>query len=131
MPQFLDNADVEGLSELLEGHRIVNAELTRQGDSEGFLLLDDGTMLELFGNEGCGGCSSGWYDLTHVAKVDNIITRVRVVEDPDDEFGGGRGVYEIFVFTENEKVNVATFTGTDGNGYYGSGFSVRVRRQGE
>jgi hypothetical protein len=27
---------------------------------------------------------------------------------------------------DNEQINVATFEGSDGNGYYGTGFSITV-----
>lgn len=129
---------MESLSDVLVGRKIVHAEIG--GDNypqvgyyqraEGALVLDDGTKLYLAGNEGCGGCSSGWYELEHVATVDNVITRVRVVEDPDNddrEYTGGK--YEIFVYADNEKVNIATFKGSDGNGYYGSGFTFEVVRE--
>ena len=53
---MLNECDEEGLKDLLVGHKI-----TQVVDST--LTLDDGTSLYFVGNEGCGGCSSGWYDL--------------------------------------------------------------------
>lgn len=128
-----------GLSDILVGRKIVHAEMGGNYPSfgydkpEGLLVLDDGTKLYLVGNEGCGGCSAGWYELESVATVDNIVTSVKVVEDPRDDYSDcdGEGKYEIFVFANNEKINVATFTGDDGNGYYGSGFAFHVVKAGE
>jgi hypothetical protein len=58
---------------------------------------------------------------------------VNIVSDPDDtvdrEDTGGK--YQIFVYADNEMINVATFTGSDGNGYYGSGFTFEVVRDQE
>jgi hypothetical protein len=65
---------MESLSDVLVGRRIVRAEmggeypvLNYYEKAEGMLVLDDGTKLYLAGNEGCGGCSNGWYELQHVA----------------------------------------------------------------
>lgn len=129
---------MESLTDVLVGRRIVDAVVDRDFPvvidygikPEGMLVLDDGTKLYLAGNEGCGGCSSGWYELECLSTVDNIITDVKIVEDPDDDYEreGSGGRYEIFVYADNKKVNVATFSGTDGNGYYGSGFRFLVVR---
>lgn len=29
--------------------------------NDGIITLDDGTELHIDGNDGCGGCESGWY----------------------------------------------------------------------
>lgn len=99
------------------------------------VLLDDGSELELIPNNGCGGCGSGWYALEKLAKSgelpDNIITKVTIV-DKDYEKGYERRTrYKLFVFADNQKVNLATFDGSDGNGYYGTGFDIEVRGQRE
>lgn len=145
--EHLNQDDADRISELLVGRRIVSAELGSfaapddnkhrslfgPDHSEGLLILDDGTELYLEGNDGGCACSAGCYPLMHVAKVDNVITSARVYASPtgddywDDEING-EGVYQIFVFADNEEINVASFEGSDGNGYYGTGFSITVRR---
>lgn len=96
-------------------------------------MLDDGTELYLKSNEGCPGCDSGWYSLVKVAITDNIITSARVHCAPDDpsDFRSGKGVYQIFVFAEDREINVASFEGSDGNGYYGTGFALTVVAPGQ
>lgn len=90
------------------------------------LLLDDGTRLELVGNYGCAGCTSGGYDLTELNGCGNIVTKVELENLPHD--GDGEGVYRIFVYADNQRINLATFTGSDGNGWYGTGYSITVTR---
>lgn len=116
-----DENDDEALSALLIGHKV-----TKVADDT--LMLDDGTELTLAGNEGGCSCGAGDYELRELNAVDNIITRVEIVRDPDDEDRDAPGLYEIFVYADNQKINLARFEGSDGNGYYGTGFSVRVRR---
>lgn len=45
--------------------------------------------------------------------------------DPQEDTHEGH--YRIFVFTENQRINLMQFDGTDGNGYYGTGFWLLVR----
>jgi len=132
------NSSDEDLSKVFEGRKIVHAEkggeYPRMGYSvpEGLLVLDDGTKLYLAGNDGGCACSAGCYPLAHVATVDNIITRAEIYSSPDtDDDERGEGVYRIFVFADAEKINVAEFQGSDGNGYYGTGFELIVVRPGE
>lgn len=95
--------------------------------SENTLTLDDGHTLVLSGNEGCGGCASGWYELTELNGVDNKITWVSFEDNPDYERDDGSdGSYRIFVLADNTRINLATFEGSDGNGYYGTGYSIQV-----
>lgn len=112
------------IERLLVGRRIVRVDLV--GGVEGsHFALDDGTVVKLLGNVGCAGCPSGSYDLTHLEGVDNVITAVGFNDSPNDSYG--EGIYQIFVFANNEQVNLATFEGTDGNGYYGTGYHLLVR----
>ena len=60
--------------------------------------------------------------------MDNIITNVVFHNDPACDYGDGEGVYSIFVYAENKKINLVTFEGSDGNGYYGTGYYVTVRK---
>ena len=90
------------------------------------LLLSDGTKVQVVGNADC--CA--YYDLKHLGEVENIITNVEVFEDPNGDYYDKPfdepGVYRLFVFTGEEKINLAEFEGTDSNGYYGTGFWLEV-----
>ena len=112
--------DAVGIEMVLVGHSVAVV-------NEDTLLLDDGTELVLFGNMGCAGCPSGEYNLTELNGVDNIITKVELVNSPTD---GDDGLYQIFVYADNVKVNLATFAGSDGNGWYGTGYKINVKRKG-
>ena len=114
---LLDEEDAAAIETLLVGHSVTKV-------SDGTLVLDDGTKLQLAGNMGCAGCINGQYDLTTLNGIDNIITKVELVNNPSD----GLGQYYIFVYAENVKVNLATFEGSDGNGYYGTGYTIQVQR---
>lgn len=122
----------EELRALLVGKSVVSAE---RADLDGYsyyptevgiLTLSDGTKLTVGGNVGGCSCGAGDYDLTVLNRVDNIITNVQVIEPPERSYGERSGAYQIFVFADNEVINLATFEGDDGNGYYGTGFWVEV-----
>lgn len=114
-------SDERGIKDLLLGRTV-------QKVGEDHLLLDDGKVVKLVGNDGGCACSAGCYYLTELNEVPNIITNVEVYSDPAGDDEDGEGVYRIFVYAENRKINLATFEGTDGNGYYGTGFHILVRR---
>lgn len=136
--KYYDEKDGDEIAELLVGRRIVRAEMggdysdfpaqsSWDGNPEGLLELDDGMKLYLTGNDGGCACSAGCYPLKHVAATENVITSARLHCDPAEEDGEtGEGVYRIFVFAGAEEINVASFEGSDGNGYYGTGFSITV-----
>jgi hypothetical protein len=121
--------DVEEISKLLVGRRVEKV-------SENTLLLDDGTVLEVQGNEGGCSCGGGDYDLTELNSVDNAIMSVEVEERyksdeerGEDDWYGGSQVYTLFVYAENEKLKLAEFEGDDGSGYYGTGFQITVKKR--
>lgn len=121
-PEVLCQDDHSKISDLLVGRKV-----SKVGDDT--LVLDDGVELRLVGNDGCGGCPSGIYDLRELNSCDNIITKVKLVNSPKgDDDPKGDGIYRIFVYANNRKVNLATFEGTDGNGYYGTGYTIHVSR---
>lgn len=140
---------VERLKELLLGKKILFVHITDEppgGYEEGptgYLTLSDNTTIKVWGNDGGCACSAGCYPLAHLAEVDNIITNVEVEEKPggddtpcrtcgaeycieDGHEEGYEGYYRIFVYAENEKINMASFEGSDGNGYYGTGWWLDV-----
>lgn len=130
-PTVYDTPDSNTLTGLLEGRRVV--EVTEQQvpgrygygtDTLQVMVLDNGTRLAVRPNEGCGGCSSGWYDVQHLATVDNVITRAEAVIEDLDEYDAH--AYRVFVFTGNERINLLSVEGDDGNGYYGTGYELQV-----
>lgn len=96
--------------------------------ADGYLVLDDGTKAYIRGNEGCGGCSNGYYNLKHLATVDNVITSVRLATETScyDEYSDEDVSYRIFVYAGAEEINLMQVDGTDGNGYYGTGYEITV-----
>ena len=126
--------DTQHIVDTLLGRRIVqiiDKDPQKYAMREAEIVLDDGTSLLLEGHDGGCVCSAGCYDLEHLAslsEVDNIITKVEFYNDPAEDGGNGEGVYSIFVFADNQKINLATFVGSDGNGYYGTGYYITVRK---
>ena len=109
------------IEKLLLGHAVAKV-------AADHLLLDDGTLVRLVGNDGGCACSAGCYDLTTLNGVENIITSVEFEDSPDDDYLDlGDGTYKIFVFAGEQRINLATFEGSDGNGYYGTGYHIMVR----
>ena len=116
--------DLANLRRVLVGRSIYKA------DDE-HLVLDDGTRLRLVGNEGCGGCPNGEYALTWLGECHNAVTNVTVSEElvpnPDaPDYDALDRRFSLFVIAEDKRFPIAEFEGTDGNGYYGTGFWVEV-----
>lgn len=118
--KFLNETDTDEITNLLLYRRITKVE-------NNTLYLDNGTTLEIVGNEGCGGCSSGWYEVTELNECDNAITNVEFVCDGDTRNSSDDTSYKIFVYAENKRIKIAQVDGSDGNGYYGTGYSILVR----
>lgn len=106
------------IEELLLGHKIVADE------SSDSLILDNGVLLQINPNIGCGGCESGNYYLQHIASVNNAITNVEFVEEYDDDYHYKH--YKIFVIADGMTTELLDVYGTDGNGYYGTGYTIDV-----
>lgn len=129
----INEAETERITELLMGRRVEKV------DDE-HLVLDNGTVIKAIGHDGGCGCSAGCYDLSVLNGVDNVITKVefdyapagddedpRKSGHPDDPRDEWTGYYRVFVFADNKQINLMQFDGSDGNGYYGTGFSILVR----
>jgi len=132
----LNQDNEEEITRLLVGHKV-----TKVDDEH--LILDNGTVIKAIGHDGGCACSAGCYDLSVLNGVDNVITRVDFDYHPagdDDPWDGPNeakrcdpqqdnytGHYRIFVFAENQQINLMQFDGSDGNGYYGTGFEILVR----
>jgi len=143
--KLLNEEDRDEIEALLLGRRVV--------DVEGInLTLDNGVVIEALGGEGGCSCGAGDYDVEVLNRVNNAITRVEFdycpagddehrynpetgrydlvvnrTEHPDNPKDSYTGWYRIFVYAENEQINLMQFNGSDGNGYYGTGFALRVR----
>lgn len=117
---ILTEQDRDAIVELLLGRKVERVD-------DKTLRLDNGVRLTLRGNEGGCSCGAGDYELTQLNGVDNVITNVELVNNPADDFAPGEGVYRIFVFAGDERINLATFEGSDGSGYYGTGYSIEVQ----
>lgn len=118
---YYDENNKEEIRELLVGRKVIKV------DDE-TLTLDDGKTLVLAGNDGGCSCGAGDYYLRELNGCDNIITSVEFEDNPaDDTTDFYEGYYKIFVLADNNRINLATFEGSDGNGYYGTGYTIQVK----
>lgn len=81
-------------------------------------------MLQINPNIGCGACESGNYYLEHISSVNNAITNVEFVEEFEDDCYYEH--YKIFVIADGMTTELLDVYGTDGNGYYGTGYTIDV-----
>ncbi len=114
----------EKLSEMFVGRRILHASYSAEGSV--VYELDNGEKLELLPNEGCGGCENGYFALTAYENFPHVITRVEIDDDQQDTEYEGKATVRLFVYGEGLSTTLATVAGSEGNGYYGRGFSVRT-----
>ena len=105
------------IEELLLGHKVTV-------DDCGNLVLDNGVVLKIYPNIGCYGCESGNYYLQHISSVNNAITNVEFVEEFEDDCYYEH--YKIFVIADGVTTELLDVYGTDGNGYYGTGYTIDV-----
>ncbi len=122
MNKHLYYDDEKEIKELLMYRKIIKVD----NDT---LYLDNGVELQVLPNEGCGGCSNGWYGIEELNGCDNAITNVEFERErinPDDRWSEEYS-YKIFVYAEDTKIKIVQVDGDDGNGYYGTGYSIRVK----
>ena len=111
------------IEELLLYRKIVKVE----GET---LFLDNGIELKIKGNEGCC-CGAGWYKVTELNTCENAITNVEFVEDNDTKDDYDETSYKIFVLAADERIKILQVDGDDGNGYYGTGYTIYVTIKGD
>lgn len=122
----LNECNENEIKELLLGHKIVADE------NNDTLILDNGVLLQINPNSGCGGCESGNYYLQHIESVNNAITNVEFVNDyevNDDDYYDEEDYYQhyrIFVIADGVTTELLDVYGIDGNGYYGTGYTIDV-----
>lgn len=107
------SSDAGLYTQLLRGRYVTSID-------DGIITLDDGTELHIDGNDGCGGCESGWYWLENVYKQGSRRARIMsayVAYGEDDK--EPPSVYTIFVMVDGNptQLPLATVRGDDGNGY--------------
>lgn len=112
----LTSNDEDGIRSLFVGRSIVTAE-------DGVLTLDDGTQVELRGNDGSWGSSSGNYRVDQMLAHPHVITGVALANIREGE---SQRNYKIFVYSDSLFTEVASFRGDDGNGWYGTGYTLEV-----
>lgn len=122
MRDRIDGENIDEIKKLLLYKKIVEVHIIDQ--MSGTMTLDDGTVLRIVSNEGCGGCGNGWYMLEELNKCDNAITDVELVYDKR----GYDEVIQIFVIAEDRRVKVIDVYGDEGNGYYGRGFEIYIEK---
>ena len=105
------------IEELLLGHKVT-------ADDYDKLILDNGVVLQINPNIGCGACESGNYYLEHISSVNNAITNVEFVEEFEDDCYYEH--YKIFVIADGMTTELLDVYGTDGSGYYGTGYTIDV-----
>ena len=113
----------EVVKELLIGHSVKKV-------NEKTLELDNGVQLEFEGNEGCC-CGAGCYYIEELNDCNNVITNVEFDEeniiDDEDDYWNTSYSYKIFVYAENTRIKLLQCDGDDGNGYYGTGYHIKVK----
>ena len=118
------NYDGYELAELLE-QELVGKRITKITDEK--IVLDNGTVLDIEPNEGCGGCSAGWAEMDIDPYNPNIEAAVMNVEYKDTDKIRSDS-FKIFIYmADNTSITMEGNNGND-NGYYGSGFWVTVTR---
>ena len=96
--------------------------------SDDHMKLDNGTVILIDPNEGCGACTSGGYYLSDLNSCDNIITAVDFeTGEHKNRHGEEETIYRVFVVAEDKRINLYAVSGDDGNGYYGTGYVLYVR----
>ena len=131
--------DQEALNKVFLGRKIVKAEMfpneankpLSDDESGGWLTLNDGTKIEIRGLDGGCACRNGCYTITQLNTFDNIIVKVETVDLGDDCGEPGDVVLRVYaagyISSPDDGQTVVYSQGGD-NGYYGSGFSLYVRR---
>ena len=114
----LDQDDEKDIAKLLIGRRVVAVDGCD-------MTLDNGLILTVIPNSGCC-CGSGEYDIDYLNTVNNAITDVSVDEDRDEN-DYDRTIYTVYVIANGIKTPLIGVSGTDGNGYYGTGFKIECK----
>jgi hypothetical protein len=133
--EHYDHNSEKEIENLLLGRRIVDI-LVRENiniegfydDASGVMTLDDGTKIYVVPHVGGCSCGAGDYALTSLAKVDNVITSVRLESKSDESDYDGDTSYRIYIVADAVEINAVQIDGNDGNGCYGTGYDLIVKK---
>ena len=118
--------------DFLIGKSIIKVEEKIVKDDYGYLCdgyvltCNDGTIIEIGINEGCGGCGNGWSSFDDLKKLEdnnNVITNIKVAYKD----GWEEDKFKMFVYYEDGTINELNGDDGYGNGYYGGGFYVTIK----
>lgn len=110
-------------TQALAGQTIVAVE---HDGGRAVLQCENGTIVEITANDGCY-CGSGAYRIDRVQLVGGVIMSVTSSEEDSDI---DKYTYRIFVYTDKvpNGREIVSLSGSDGNGYYGTGYTFDVYR---
>ena len=130
--EVYDHNSEKEIEKLFLGRRIVSVETginERMKEAyeyaTGLMTLDDGTQVYVIPHQGGCSCGAGDYALTSLATVDNVITSVKVACETTEYEDAS---YRIYAVADAVEINAVQIDGSDGNGWYGTGFELVVRR---
>lgn len=121
----------EEYAALLKGRYVTD--ITDSSDeTSATITLDNGTTLELIGSWGCS-CGNGVTYIKHVFQRGGRNARIMNarVETTNDDERYYETDYTLFVMVDGNPTQLPPATtqeGYDENGYYGTGFTITVRR---
>ena len=119
----VEQLDEELMDRYIKGQSIVDIVKGDYSERIDF-VLSNGLVLRVNSNEGCGGCSNGWYyldTLIDTRENGNVITKIEVKNPEYAE----SGTYSMFIYSNDKRIVIADFSGSD-NGYYGTGIWVEI-----
>ena len=119
--------------DFLIGKSIKKVEEQKIKDEYGYLVdgytltCDDGTIIEVATNAGCGGCGNGWSSFEDLKKLEdnnNVITNIKV-EYSNEYYTDYE--FKMFVYYADGTINELKGDDGYGNGYYGGGFYITIK----
>lgn len=116
----VEHYDEGNIADMLIGRKVVEVK------NNEMLVLDNGMRLLVEPNEGCCGCHSGSYWIKHIASCNNAITNVEFDCYDEEDKWYDYTHYKIFVIADGIRTELLDVYGTDGNGWYGTGYSIDV-----
>ena len=118
-----ENLASDELADLLK--ELIGMKITSMYDE--YIVLEDGTRIEIDINEGCGGCSSGWSELSIVNQMNSVDLDAAIMNVEYSQDNGSSDKFKIFIYLANKETIELDGDEGIGNGYYGSGFWVTVK----
>lgn len=120
--------------DFLVGKSIKKVENERVKDEYGYfvdgyvLTCNDGTIIEVATNEGCGGCGNGWSSFNDLKKLEKNNNAITNIECKYTQNGWEDDEFTMFVYYEDGTINELIGDDGYGNGYYGGGFYVTITK---